>query len=65
MKLDDALLLSLKVLSKTMDTTSPTPDKVEISTVTRDAEGNVKLHVYTKKELEELCERAEPLLKAQ
>lgn len=64
MKLDDALLLAIKVLSKTMDTTSPTPDKVEISTVTRDAQGNVVLHTFTKKELEDICERAEPLLKA-
>jgi len=33
----DALLLAVKVLSKTMDTTSPTPDKMEIATVTRNA----------------------------
>mmetsp|Transcript_26556 Transcript_26556/g.37804 ORF Transcript_26556/g.37804 Transcript_26556/m.37804 type:complete len:255 (+) Transcript_26556:33-797(+) len=64
-KLDDALLLSLKVLGKTMDTTSPTPDKVEISTITRDANGEVVYHVFSKKELEDLCDRAEPLLKAQ
>lgn len=65
MKLDDALMLGIKVLSKTMDTTSPTPDKVEVSTVTRDASGAVVMHQFSKKELEDLCERAEPLLQAQ
>lgn len=63
MKMDDALLLAVKVLSKTMDTTSPSPDKVEISTVTRDEDGKVVYHVFTNAELESLLKRAEPLLK--
>lgn len=61
--LDDALLLAVKVLSKTMDTTSPTADKVEFSTVTRDETGAVKYHVFTKKEIEDLLVKAEPMLK--
>lgn len=44
MKLDDALLLAIKVLSKTMDTTSPTTDKLEFATVRR-VEGRVVLYV--------------------
>lgn len=63
MKLDDALVLAVKVLSKTMDTTSPSTDKVEISTVTRDENGKVVFHVFTKTELESLLKRAEPILK--
>ena len=56
-------MLAIKVLSKTMDTTSPSTDKVEISTVTRDENGKVVFHVFTKAELESLLKRAEPLLK--
>merc|ERR1740130_952969 len=63
MKLDDALILAVKVLSKSMDTTSPTTDKVEISTPTRDENGKVVFHVYTKAELESVLKRAEPILK--
>jgi len=53
MELKDALMLATKVLSKTMDTTVPTADKLEVATITRE-EGKVKYHVYTKKELDEL-----------
>lgn len=60
--LDDALILAIKVLSKTMDTTSPTPDKLEFATVTKDADGNVVYHVFTKEELEALLKKAEPML---
>merc|ERR1719296_36706 len=63
MKIDDALILAVKVLSKTMDTTSPSSEKVEISTVTRDEDGKVVYHVFTKAELDSLLKRAEPLLK--
>lgn len=62
-KLEDALMLAVKVLSKTMDTTAPTADKIEFATVTTDEEGNVKYHVFDKKELEELLARAAPMLK--
>lgn len=61
--LDEALVLAVKVLSKTMDTTAPTPEKLEFATVTKDAEGNVKYHVFSKKELEDLLAKAEPMLK--
>lgn len=51
-KIDEALILAVKVLSKTMDTTSPTPEKLEIATVTRDADGKVVYKVFNKAELE-------------
>jgi len=60
---EDALILAVKVLSKTMDTTSPTPEKMEIATVTRDDTGKVVQKIFTKAELEALLERAEPELK--
>ena len=61
--LDDAYQLALKVLSKTMDTTTPTPDKgvfvsfyefqsVEFNIVTKNEEGNVVQRMLTKTELE-------------
>lgn len=62
--LDQALLLAVKVLSKTMDTTSPTPDKMEFSTVTRDDKtGQIIYHVLSKTELEELIKKADSMLK--
>lgn len=63
LKIDDALVLAIKVLSKTMDTTAPTADKIEFSTVTKDKDGKVVYHVFTKQELEDLLKKAEPMLK--
>ena len=34
-KLDDALALAIRVMSKTMDATKLTPDKLELATLTR------------------------------
>jgi 20S proteasome subunit alpha 3 len=62
--LKDALILAVKVLSKTMDTTSPTPDKLEFATVTR-KNGKVVYHVFTKAELEALLKEAEGVLKTE
>lgn len=62
--MEDALMMAVKVLSKTMDTTSPTPEKMEFSTVTRNPQtGQIVYHVLTKTELEELLQRAEKMLK--
>ena len=63
--LEAAKMLALKVLSKTMDTTAPTVDKIEFSSVTLDADGNVVYHVLTKEELAKLLKDAEPMLKLQ
>jgi len=59
MTLDDALLLAVKVLNKTMDTTSPSPEKLEFSTITRNDRGEVVYHVYSKEELEALLKKAD------
>lgn len=53
-ELKDAMHLAIKVLSKTMDTTTPSPEKIEFATVTRDADGNVIYKVFSKAELEAL-----------
>jgi 20S proteasome subunit alpha 3 len=53
--LDEACKLALKVLGKTMDTATPTSDKLEFVTVTRDqATGRVVQHTFDKQELEAL-----------
>jgi len=62
MSLKEAQILAVKVLSKTMDTTSPTPDKLEFATVTR-RDNKVVYHVFTKTELEELIKESEQILK--
>jgi len=61
-ELKDALMLAIKVLSKTMDTTSPTKDKIEISTITKTEQGKVVYHVYTKDEVAEVLQKAEVML---
>jgi len=60
-----ALMLAVKVLSKTMDTTAPTPEKLEFATLTRDADGKVVYHVFTKTELESLLKDASAMLEEQ
>jgi 20S proteasome subunit alpha 3 len=55
--------LAVKVLSKTMDTTTPTADKLEFSTVTRNEAGEVVYRVFTKEEIEAILIKAEPFLK--
>jgi len=62
MTLKEALILAIKVLSKTMDTTSPTPDKLEFATVTRKDE-KVVYHVLSKAEMEALLKEADSVLK--
>ena len=43
MSLDSALDLAVKVLSKTLDMTKLTPDKIEISTLKRTKDGKTKV----------------------
>jgi len=63
MSLNDALTLAVKVLSKTMDTTTPTPDKLEFATLTRQ-NGKVVYRVLGKSEVDALVKEAEAGLKA-
>jgi len=58
MSLHDALLLSIKVLGKTMDTTTPSPEKLEFVTVTRDEDGNVVYQVLPKDQVQALLDEA-------
>merc|ERR1712203_1002848 len=46
MSLDGALDLSMKVLSKTLDMTKLTADKIEIATLKRN-DGKTKIHILT------------------
>jgi len=62
MKFDDALKLGVKVLSKTIDTSSPTVDTLEFSTLTL-KNGKVKYHIFTKAELKKLLKDSEKMLK--
>jgi len=57
--LEQALALAVKVLSKTMDSAALTADKVELSTVTRDAEtGYVRYRIFDAADLAPLLEAA-------
>lgn len=55
--IEDSIKLVIKVLSKTMDSTSLTPDKFELSSITR-KDGEVKYHVYTETEVQPLLDEA-------
>uniref|UniRef100_A0A7S1WYT3 Proteasome subunit alpha type n=1 Tax=Tetraselmis chuii TaxID=63592 RepID=A0A7S1WYT3_9CHLO len=54
--MEEARKLVIKVLSKTMDSTTLTPDKLELSTVTVDENKNVKFHIYEDAELKPLLD---------
>ena len=54
--LQAAMQLSVKALAKTMDSLAPTADKIEVSTISRDADGNVVYKVLEEKELKALIE---------
>lgn len=57
--IEAALALAVKVLSKTMDSAALTADKVELSTITRDAEtGFVRYKVWDAEDLAPLLEAA-------
>jgi len=57
--LEEAKKLIIKVLMKTMDSTTLSPEKMELSTVTRDeATGQVKFHIYEDAELKPLLDAA-------
>jgi 20S proteasome subunit alpha 3 len=62
--LRQALIMAIKVLSTTMDTTEPAVDKVELSTVSH-VNGEVVYHVLTTEEVQSLLTEAEPWLKQQ
>jgi len=53
-KLRDATKLAIKVLSKTMDSTSQTAEKLEFCCLTKDAQGRLVFKEVPKEELEQL-----------
>ncbi|KAK9240198.1 nucleophile aminohydrolase [Lipomyces kononenkoae] len=55
--LSEACELAIKVLSKTMDATSLTSEKVEFATVGKDKEGNVYCHLWKPKEIDALLKK--------
>lgn len=57
-KLSDALRLAIKILSKTLDTTKLTSDKIEIATLTRE-NGKTRIRILTERELNELIKEYE------
>ena len=58
MSLDGALDLSMKVLSKTLDMTKLTSDKIEVATLKR-VDGKTKIHVLTTDEMNALIAKFE------
>ena len=58
MTLDNALDLSMKVLSKTLDMTKLTSDKIEIATLRR-VDGKTKIHILPTTEMDTLIGKFE------
>lgn len=66
MTLKDAKALAIKVLSKTLDMTKLTSEKIEMATLSR-IDNKTAIHILTSKEVEELIaehEKAEAALEA-
>jgi 20S proteasome subunit alpha 3 len=59
MTVDEALAFAVKVMGKTMDTTTPSTEKLEFTTVTRDASGKIVHRQLTQAETEALLKAAE------
>jgi 20S proteasome subunit alpha 3 len=57
--LKEALAVALKVMSKTMDSTTLSSDKLEFSTLTRNKNGKVVYHVLTSEEIDQLLKEKE------
>ena len=56
---EDTLKLAVKVLSKTMDTTTPSAEKMELSILTKDAAGKLSWKVMKKAAVEEIIKAVE------
>jgi 20S proteasome subunit alpha 3 len=56
--LNDALILAVKVLAKSMDTMKPTADKFEIGVVQKDSQGNLVQRKVEGAELERIITEA-------
>lgn len=52
--LKEALMLAIKVMGKTMDTTDPTPEKLEFATVTRNQDGKIQFMIWNKQQMKAL-----------
>jgi len=56
--LEDSLELGLRVMAKSMDTTEPSPDKLEFATVTQ-VDGKVAYKIFTKDEIKSLLSKVD------
>jgi len=54
----EALGLAIKVLTKTCDATSLTPDKFDLATLTMGADGQIVYHEYSEAESQALLDAA-------
>ncbi|EQC38675.1 proteasome subunit alpha type-4 [Saprolegnia diclina VS20] len=59
MTIEEALKFSVKVMGKTMDTTTPTAEKLEFSTLTRSANGKLVHRLLSAAETEQLLKEAD------
>ncbi|RLN47597.1 hypothetical protein BBJ28_00005600 [Nothophytophthora sp. Chile5] len=58
MTVEEALAFSVKVMGKTMDSTTPSAEKLEFTTVTRNADGKIVHRQLTEKETDALLKAA-------
>lgn len=59
LSMDEALELAVKVLGKTMDTVTPSPEKMEFSVLRKDPDGKLVQHVMKKDEVEALLKKVD------
>ena len=61
LNLKETLSLALKVMSKTMDSTTLSSDKLEFSTLTKNKNGKVVHHVLSSEEIDQLLKEKEEI----
>mmetsp|Transcript_12920 Transcript_12920/g.11709 ORF Transcript_12920/g.11709 Transcript_12920/m.11709 type:complete len:259 (+) Transcript_12920:57-833(+) len=63
--LSNNLQLAVKILLKTMDSTTPTPDRIEISSLTKDEDGNIVHRFITDDEVAKLIQQIQSEVEAE
>lgn len=59
------LKVSVKILLKTMDSTTPSPERIELSVLRKDADGNMTHYMLNEKEVSALIEEIQKEVEAE
>ncbi len=63
--IDNNLKLGVKILLKTMDSTTPSPDRIELSSMTKSADGSITHRILSEDEVAALIKEIQTQLDAE